>query len=148
MKYNNLSVIEETADDAAKTITYNIAIFPESECMKELKKRTGKNTYMKLDKEEPFDTWKAQLLVRINKMLPPDMLDFANYEVNFTVARISTAPMAISCDEEYTDMLSRVLRTRDLVCAIYVQERQQMASSKVSQQVYAQYKLLTGMFCI
>ena len=88
---------------------------------------------MKLDTNEPFDTWKAQLLVRIDKILAPEMLDLANYEVNFTVARISVAPMAISCDEEYIDMLGRMARTRDLTCTIYVQELQQMASSKVCQ---------------
>ena len=115
---------EQTREETAKIITCNLAIFPASERMKELKKRTGKNTFMKLDIEEPFDTWKAQLLVRINKMLPPDLLDFANYEVNFTVAHISTTPMAISCNEEYDDMLSHVSRTKDLLCAIYIQELQ------------------------
>ena len=101
---------------------------------------------MKLDTDEPFDTWKAQLLVRIDKILAPNILDFANYEVNFTVACISVAPMAISCDEEYLDMLGCVARTRDLVCNIYVQELQQMASSKVCRRVYAQYLLLTMLY--
>ena len=125
--------IGEEPANTVNTVTYNLAIFPAKERMKDLKKRTGKNTFMKLDTNEPFDTWKAQLLVRIDKILAPEMLDLANYEVNFTVARISVAPMAISCDEEYIDMLGRVARTRDLTCTIYVQELQQMASSKVCQ---------------
>ncbi|EDR13143.1 uncharacterized protein LACBIDRAFT_322603 [Laccaria bicolor S238N-H82] len=118
------------AETKAKNITYNLVIFPTSECMKELKKRAGTNTFMKLEEEEPFDTWKAQLLVCIDKTLTPTVLDFANYETTFTVPHISTAPMAISCDEEYTDMLECIRRTKDLVCAVFVQEHQQMLSSK------------------
>jgi hypothetical protein len=133
-------------EDSPKIITYNLAMFPAAERMKELKKRNGKNTFMKLGSDEPFDTWKAQLLVRIEQKLAPDTLDFANYEVNFTVARISTAPMAVSVDEEYSDMLERVSRSKDLVCAIYIQELQQMASSKVSQCTYYSFYVSYNIF--
>jgi hypothetical protein len=90
--------------------------------------------------EDPFNTWKAQLLVCIEKTLAPNVLDFDNYETTFTVPRVSTAPMAISCDEEYTDMLERIGRTKDLVCAVFIQEHQQMQSSKVcTQYLFASY---------
>jgi hypothetical protein len=114
-------------------VTYNLAIFSASEHTKELKKRNGKNTFMKLDNNKPFDTWKAQLLVRINKILLPEKLDFNHYEVNFTIARISTALMAISCEEEYEDMLERLGKTKNPVCTILVQELRQTSSLKVSQ---------------
>lgn len=114
-------------------MTYNLAIFPTSERTKELKKQNGKNTFMKLDDDEPFDTWKAQLLVRIDKILQPEKLDFNHYEVNFTIARISTAPMPISCEEEYKDMLERLGKSKNPVCNILVQELRQTSSSKVSQ---------------
>ncbi|KIJ92999.1 hypothetical protein K443DRAFT_41299, partial [Laccaria amethystina LaAM-08-1] len=124
------SICKIVAQTKVKNITYNLAIFPASEHTKELKKRTGTNTFMKLEVEEPFDTWKAQLLVRIDKTLAPNVLDFVNYETTFTVPRVSTAPMAISCDDEYMDMLERIGRTKDLVCYVFVQERQQIPSSK------------------
>ena len=114
-------------------MTYNLAIFPTSERTKELKKRNGKNTFMKLDYDEPFDTWKAQLLICIDKILQPEKLDSNHYEVNFTIARISTAPMPISCEEEYKDMLERLGKSKNPVCNILVQELRQTSSLKVSQ---------------
>ena len=57
---------ENMAKKALALVTYNLAIFPTSERTKELKKRNGKNTFMKLDNDEPFNTWKAQLLVHID----------------------------------------------------------------------------------
>jgi len=105
-------------------ITYNLALFSASEQTKELKKRTSKNTFMKLSSDEPFDTWKAQLLVRIEKTFSPNMLDISNYEVNFSVARISPSPMAVSSQDKYADMLERIAKRSDLTCTIYVQELQ------------------------
>jgi len=113
-------------------VTYNLAIFPTSEHAKDLKKKIGKNTFMKLDNEKPFDTWKVQLLVCINKILLPKKLNFNHYEVNFTIACISTAPMAISCEEEYKDMLECLGKSKNPVCNIFVQDIQQTSSSKVS----------------
>ena len=121
------------AKKALALVTYNLARFPTSEHTKELKKRNGKNTFMKLDYDEPFDTWKAQLLIYINKILQPEKLDFNHYEVNFTIARISTAPMPISCEEEYKDMLECLGKSKNPVCNILVQELRQMSSLKVSQ---------------
>ena len=121
------------AKKAQALVTYNLAIFTTSERTKELKKRNGKNTFMKLDDDEPFNTWKAQLLVRIDKILQPEKLDFNHYEVNFTIAHISTAPMLISCEEEYKDMLERLGKSKNPVCNILVQELRQTSSLKVSQ---------------
>jgi hypothetical protein len=47
-----------------RKITYDIAIFLASENRKtDVKKKIRQKTFMKLDRYEPFDTWKAQLLV-------------------------------------------------------------------------------------
>ena len=105
-------------------IRYNISVFSASERMKELKKKNGKNTYMKLHAEEPFDTWKAQLLVRIDRTLSPTTLDIMHYEVNFSVPRIQPSPMAVSQEEEYTDMVECASKSKECICTIYVQELQ------------------------
>jgi hypothetical protein len=101
---------------------------------------------MKLEVEELFDTWKAQLLVRIDKTLAPNILDFVNYETTFTVPCVSTPPMAISCDDEYMDMLECIGRTKDLVCYVFVQEHQQIPSSKVCRHLHNSYLLLTTLY--
>ena len=92
---------------------YNPAIFPAGKRTRELKKQNGKNTFMKLDNDRLFDTWKAQLLIHIDKILFPKKLNFNYYEVNFTTACISTAPMAISCKEEYKDMLEHLGKSKN-----------------------------------
>jgi hypothetical protein len=115
--------------ESARNFTFNIAMFPAKEHSKDLKKRIGKNTYMDLNNNEPFDTWRAQLLVRIEKTLNPRKLDINNYEIHFTVARVSPSPLMVSSDEEYENMLERVGRSKDSACNVYVQERR--SSSKV-----------------
>ena len=106
----------------AKKLTFNIAIFSEKERLKDFKMKTGKNTYMVLNNNEPFDTWRAQLLVRIEKLLNPSELDNNDYEIHFTIARISPQPLMVSSEEEFANMLERVEKSKDLACNVYVQE--------------------------
>jgi len=42
-----------------KKYTFNISMFSEKEALKDLKKCTGKNTYMVLNSNLPFNTWRA-----------------------------------------------------------------------------------------
>jgi hypothetical protein len=79
---------------------------------------------MKIQADEPFDTWKAQLLVRIDQAISPTTLDIMHYEVNFSVPRVQPSPMAVSSEEEYNDMVERALRPKELICMIYAQELQ------------------------
>jgi hypothetical protein len=109
-------------------------MFPAKERSKDLKKRTGKNTYMILNNNEPFDTWNAQLLVKIEKMLNPSKLNISDYEIHFTIARISPLPLMVSSEEEYANMLERMGKSKDLACKVYVQELQ--SSSKVCIQIH------------
>ena len=115
----------------SKKFTFNIAMFPAKERSKDLKKRTGKNTYMILHNNEPFDTWNAQLLVKIDNTLNPSKLDIADYEIHFTIPRISPSPLMVSSNEEYANMLERVSKSKNLTCNIYIQELHSSESSKV-----------------
>ena len=54
---------------------------------------------MDLNNNEPFDTWRAQLLVRIEKMLNPCKLNINNYEIHFTVAHVSPSLLMVSSYE-------------------------------------------------
>lgn len=101
-------------------------MFSAKEASKDLKKRTGKNAYMVLNSNLPFDTWRAQLLVRIEKTLKPRKLDINDYEIHFTVARVSPSPLLVASDEEYLNMLERVGRSKDSDCNVYVQELRSM----------------------
>ena len=132
MASKNTPAPDATETSPPQKITYNLSFFLQSERTKELKKRTGKNTFLKLEDIEPFDTWKAQLLVLIDKHLSPPTLDIDNYEINFTVPRISTAPMSVSCEDEYSDMLERVKKGKENVCTVYVQELIALSATKAS----------------
>jgi hypothetical protein len=119
----------EMDSEFAKKFTFNIAMFPAKERSKDLKKRTDKNTYMTLNNNEPFDTWNAQLLVKIDKTLNPSKLNIDDYEIHFTIPRISPSPLVVSSNEEYANMLERVSKSKNLTCNVYIQELH--SSSKV-----------------
>lgn len=110
-------------------LMYNISLFPASEGKKDLKKCVGTNMYLKLDSDEPFDTWKAQLLVKIEKTFNPPRLDFDAYTITFSVPRIQPSAIALTSTEDYDLMLKRTQKNRDSTASIYVQEK---SKSKVS----------------
>ena len=54
-----------------------ISIYPAAQMKKEAGKRgTAKNTFLQLESMEPWDTVKAQLLVKIDSILKPTTIDF------------------------------------------------------------------------
>ena len=97
-------------------------MFSAKEALKDLKKWTGKNTYMVLNSNLPFDTWRAQLLIRIENTLKPRKLDINDYKIHFTITHISPLPFLVALDEVYLNMLEQVGRSKDSECNVYVQE--------------------------
>jgi hypothetical protein len=71
---------------AIEELTYNILLFEASEITKkDMKKRVGTSTYMKLDSNEPFDTFVAQLLVRIERTFLPPKIAIQDYLISFSI---------------------------------------------------------------
>jgi hypothetical protein len=106
-------------------VAFTLHIYAASERSKEIKKRKiagGSTITMKLDSDEPYDTWMAQLLVRVEKILAPPNISIENYEISFSISRIVSTPRTMSCKDDFTDMLSYVLKTKDKTCAIHIQE--------------------------
>jgi hypothetical protein len=77
---------------------------------------------MKLDSDEPYDTWVAQLLVRVEKILAPPNIGLENYEISFSIPRIVSTPRTLSSKDDFTDMLNYVLKTKDKTCSVHIQE--------------------------
>ncbi|KAG1786504.1 uncharacterized protein HD556DRAFT_1449597 [Suillus plorans] len=111
-------------------ITYNISLFPAAEMRKDLKRRRGQGTYLKLTADEPFDTFKAQLLVKIYNEMKPATLSFDNYIVSFTIPRLSPSPLAITNQKDYEELIGQVKKAKDLTATVYVQEMQNMKKHK------------------
>jgi hypothetical protein len=83
--------------------------------MKKDEKKRGnpKNTFLQLGHDEPWDTLKAQLLVKISNILKPTKLEFDDYGYSFTVPRIHTKLTSLDDQTSYTFMVDRALRSKD-----------------------------------
>ncbi|KAF8835495.1 hypothetical protein BDN67DRAFT_1015519 [Paxillus ammoniavirescens] len=102
--------------------TYNLSIFPALEFKKDMKKRKGSNMYFKLDDDEPYNTWKAQLLVKINEKMSLTMLSFDNYDVSFTIPHVSPSPLAIVLGDDSNLLLEHVRKAKNTEATVVVQE--------------------------
>ena len=106
----------------AQKITYNLTVFPMGENTKDLKKRCGKGVFLKLSSDRPFDTWKAQVLVKIDATLHPDTIVFEDYEVVFSVPHVSPTPLAITNEEGYAELIQHAMKSKNYEANIYIQQ--------------------------
>jgi len=101
---------------------FNLSIFPASESTKEMKKCRGHNSYLKLNSNIPFDTWKAQLLVKIDEKMKPDRISYEDYEVSFMIPRVSPQLLSIVNEDDYNLLCERTQKAKDQQATVYVQE--------------------------
>jgi hypothetical protein len=102
------------------------------EASKDVKKRiSSHSTYMKLNNNESFNTFKAQLLVWINKHFTPKRLSLADYQVLFSIPHISPMPMVLAENEDYQLFLEHIAKAKDQTCAIYAQQLFDEPANKV-----------------
>jgi len=108
----------------SEELTYNISLFEASEISKkDMKKRVGTSTYMKLDSNEPFDTFVAQLFVRIERTFSPPKLAIEDYIVSFSIPRISPSPITLATPDDYNLLLERIKKNKDHSACVYVQQK-------------------------
>ena len=76
--------------------------------MKATNKRIANNQSLQLSTDEPWDTMKAQILVKISTALDPQVLDITHYDLLFHTARILPKPgMALKNEADYDFMIQR-----------------------------------------
>jgi hypothetical protein len=86
-------------------------IFSAAELAKAVSKRAPKSHTFQLSLDEPFDTFKAQLLAKISASLNPPQLDITHYEIMCTVPHIIPKPgMPALSEADYAAVLGRVRR--------------------------------------
>ncbi|KIK73147.1 hypothetical protein PAXRUDRAFT_91681, partial [Paxillus rubicundulus Ve08.2h10] len=83
----------------------------------------GLNTYFKLDDNKPFDTWQAQLLVKVAEKLAPMMLSFNNYNISFSIPHISPSLLVITTQEDHDLLCEHVHKAKNFEANIFVQEK-------------------------
>jgi hypothetical protein len=83
--------------------------------MKKDEKKRGdpKNTSLQLGHDKPWETLKAQLLMKISNILKPAKLEFDNYGFSSTVPHVHTKPTSLDDETSYTFMVDRALRSKD-----------------------------------
>jgi hypothetical protein len=89
---------------------------------KDPKKRgDSKNTVLRLEPEAVWDTFVAQLLVKIETMLKPKTINLEDYVVTFSVPRIHPKVTDLTNEDMYKFMVERALRSKDRTASITVE---------------------------
>ncbi|KAI0058278.1 hypothetical protein BV25DRAFT_1919480 [Artomyces pyxidatus] len=102
-----------TKPPSSSPLEFNVALFTYSEMQKAVKKRSATHSYMKVQSDEPFDTWKALLLVKIDETLKPKKIDFENYSVLFTIPRYSIGLLPLCDQDAYEVMIARGIKAHN-----------------------------------
>ncbi|KAG1824699.1 uncharacterized protein BJ212DRAFT_1475992 [Suillus subaureus] len=103
--------------------TYSITILPHSELKKgDIKKCVGTATILSLYLDEPFDTFKAQVLQKIKKETNPTILSFENYKTFFTIVHIAPQPTSLADEDDYQELIKCLQQMSTPAATIYIQE--------------------------
>jgi len=79
----------------------------------ELKKAASKCKTKSANSDEPFDTFKAQILVKISQALKPQTENIANYEIHCTINCIISKPgMDVESEADYVMMVESALKSK------------------------------------
>lgn len=82
-----------------------------------------KNTFLQLAADEPWDTFKAQLLVKVDGVLNSTTIAFEDYGFNFLVPHIHTKLTDLTDEDSYRFMVECALKGKDPAISITVKPR-------------------------
>ena len=120
-------------DFLPKSLTYILSILSAEEARKSVSKRTPVTTSLELSDKEPWDTMKAQLLMKIDEALSPHVLEFDGYTVMFYISRVLPKPgMVLATEVSYRALLSRAanLTSKTPTINLTIQEKQNFANKE------------------
>jgi hypothetical protein len=99
------------------TINYAVAFFSSAEMKKASSKRVPKSSSFRLRTDEPWDTLKAQLLVKVSDALGnAATLDFSKYNFLVSILRITSKPgLPLATDTDYDLLItkSKAVKVKD-----------------------------------
>ena len=94
-------------------------------------KRKSKVQNFRLDSDEPWDTFKAQVLSKIDAAIKPHAIDFDNYTFLFYITHLVPTPgMSIEDAEDHSFMIEQALKTKNPMVNIVVEEKSKGDSDK------------------
>ncbi|KAJ7617580.1 hypothetical protein B0H17DRAFT_1152431 [Mycena rosella] len=94
-------------------------------------RKPTKTAILTLPNSEPFDTLKAQILIRIAAALDPAQENYDDYNIAFTVPRQVTDPITLDSEETYAHLVVHALKINTAPCAkIIVEAKEDCAGNK------------------
>ena len=111
---NTKKRIEHIQDPTAPSkVDYILTVFSAADMKKPATRREPKKSSIQLSADEPWDTFKAQLLVKIDDLLKPSTLSIDDYEILFSIPRVVTKPgYPLASAMDYTILLERSVKSR------------------------------------
>ena len=102
-----------TAPVPASKVDYILSLFSAIEMKKPAAKREPKKSSLQLPTDEPWDTVKAQLLVKIDDLLKPSTLSIDDYEILFSIPRVVSKPgYPLASATDYAILLERSCKSK------------------------------------
>ena len=106
-----------------KQIAYMLTITSAAELKKATAKRKPKTQNLRLDNDEPWDTFKAQVLVKISTAIKPKNINFDDYTLRFSITRLVPKPgMPIDSEGDYLFMIEQAVKTKTPMVSITIDE--------------------------
>jgi len=105
---------------SGRSILYNAKVASHEDLPKQPSRSpSNKNRIINLDLNLEWDTIKAQILTAVAASLSPDILDFKDYEVQYTIPRVVTTTTALLGEDDYTTM-QEVIKSSNSAKAVNV----------------------------
>ena len=102
-----------TAPVPASKVDYILSLFSAIEMKKPAAKHEPKKSSLQLPTDEPWDTVKAQLLVKIDDLLKPSTLSIDDYEILFSIPRVVSKPgYPLASATDYAILLERSCKSK------------------------------------
>ncbi|KAG2345633.1 hypothetical protein BDR05DRAFT_946676 [Suillus weaverae] len=118
-------------------ISYMVSILSASEMKKAKSKREPVNASIDLCTDEPWDTLKAQILVKISTAINPHMLHFNNYSLTYHISWVLPKPgLSLLTEADYNGMMKQVdgIAAKALTVNINGKDESELAKSKTKKQ--------------
>lgn len=119
---------EPLAEPVKKNIRMNVSAFPYSEIVKKKAERRAISSSFVVSDDEPYDTFKAQLLVQIDKAFHPSKLEWENYNISYSIKRIQTGLSKLASNEDYTHLVDRAKTAKTPEVSLSIEQRKPKVS--------------------
>src|ERR1700678_3674956 len=104
--FSTFNVAHNIIESSPKRLTYLISILSAEEASKPVSKRTPIIVSLELEDKEPWDTIKAQLLMKVDAALSLSVLSFDDYTIMFYISCVLPKPgMVLSTEDSYAALL-------------------------------------------